>query len=188
MLTLYWSPGASSMAPHIALHEIGAPFEAKPVLIPKGEHKRADYLALNPEGKIPTFVIDGRVMTEVAAILWYLARRHPEADLLPVGDIETEAQIISWMSFCASTLHPARRAGIERWREVFGLAEHKLGGREWITDRYSIADIHLFRLFWRFVTSGPGRVSSTPGLHAHFERMMSRPAVQRTLAIEQAGG
>jgi glutathione S-transferase len=188
MLTLYWSPGASSMAPHIALHEIGAPFEAKPVLIPKGEHKRPEYLAINPEGKIPTFMIDGRVMTEVAAILWYLARHHPEAGLLPAGDIEAEAQIISWMSFCASTLHPARRAGVERWREVFGLAEKKLGGREWAVDRYSIADIHLFRLFWRFVDSEHPAPGTYPGLYAHYQRMMARPAVQRTLAIEQAVG
>jgi glutathione S-transferase len=176
------------MAPHIALHEIGIPFESRPVLIPKGEHKRPDYLALNPEGKIPTFLIDGRVMTEVAAILWYLARSHPEAGLLPAGDIEAEAQVISWMSFCASTLHPARRTGPERWREVFALAEKKLDGREWAVDRYSIADIHLFRLFWRFVDSEHPARSVYPGLLSHYERMMARPAVARTLAIERAAG
>jgi glutathione S-transferase len=188
MLTLYWSPGSSSMAPHIALHEIGAPFEAKPVLIAKGEHKRPDYLALNPEGKLPTFLVDGRVMTEVAAILWYLARTHPQANLLPTGDIEKEAQIISWMSFCAATLHPARRGGDERWREAFAIAEQKLGGREWAVERYSIADIHLFRLYWRFYTSLHPAHSDYPGLTAHYDRMMGRPAVQQTLRAEEAVG
>ena len=51
--------------------------------------------------------VDGRPLTEVAAILFYLAKCNPSADLLPVGDIEAEAQAVSWMSFCAATLHPA---------------------------------------------------------------------------------
>ena len=69
-------------------------------------------------------MIDGRPLTEVAATLWYLARRYPEAGLLPQqGDIEAEARVISWMSFIASTIHPARRIGEARWREVFALAE-----------------------------------------------------------------
>ena len=73
-------------------------------------------------------MIDGRPLTEVAATLWYLARRYPEAGLLPQqGDIEAEARVVSWMSFIASTIHPARRIGEARWREVFVLAEQRLG-------------------------------------------------------------
>ncbi|HJU19732.1 MAG TPA: glutathione S-transferase family protein [Stellaceae bacterium] len=188
MLTLYLSPGASSMATHIALHEIGAPFESKLVSLARREQRAPDYLAINPEGKVPTLLIDGRVLTEVAGTLWYLARRHPEARLLPAGDIEAEAQIVSWMSFIASTIHPARRVGVERWREVFGLAEQRLGGREWTVERYSIADIHLFRLFWRFVDAQHPAPDAYPGLYAHYRRMMTRPAVQRTIAIEQKIG
>ena len=56
------------MAPHIALHEIGIAFEAKPLFLSKGEHRTPDYLAINPEGKVPTLLIDGRPLTEVAAI------------------------------------------------------------------------------------------------------------------------
>ena len=97
MLTLYFSPGSSSMAAHIALYEVGAPFDAKPT--PIYDKPDPAYLALNPEGKVPTLVIDGgRPLTEVAAILYYLARRHPEAGLWPEGDIEAEAQIISAVS------------------------------------------------------------------------------------------
>ena len=94
------------MAVHIALHEIGVPFERRPVSFAKREHRAADFLALNPEGKVPTLLIDGRPLTEVAAILFYLAKHFPEAALLPVGDIEAEAQAISWMSLIAATLHP----------------------------------------------------------------------------------
>jgi hypothetical protein len=95
MLTLYFSPGSSSMATHIALNEIGVPFEAKLTALHENAHRAPGYLAVNPEGKVPTLMIDGRPLTEVAATLWYLARRHPEAGLLPqYGDTEGEARVI----------------------------------------------------------------------------------------------
>ncbi len=189
MLTLYYSPGSSSMATHIALNEIGAPFELKLTALHRNEHRAADYLAVNPEGKVPTLMIDGRALTEVAATLWYLARRHPAAGLLPQqGDIAAEARVISWMSFIASTIHPARRIGNERWREVFAIAEERLGPHDWTVERYSIADIHLFRLYWRFVTTLHPEPSSHPNLAAHYQRMTARPAVQRTLEAEAAIG
>src|SRR5436305_9599413 len=88
-LTLYYSPGSSSMAPHIALHEVGAPFELKLTSLHEHKNRTPDYLAVNPEGKVPTLVLDGgETLTEVAATLWYLARRYPAAGLLPqYGDI-----------------------------------------------------------------------------------------------------
>src|SRR5690242_10255137 len=140
MLTLYFSPGSSSMATHIALYEVGVPFEATLTSLHENAHHAPDYVAINPEAKVPTLMIDGRPLTEVAATLWYLARRYPEAGLLPQqGDIEAEARVISWMSFIAATIHPARRIGRERWREVFDLAEQRLAGAEWCVERYSIA-------------------------------------------------
>ena len=188
MLVVYLSPGSSSMATHIALHEVGAEFERRWISFTKREQFAPEYLALNPEGKVPTLLVDGRPLTEVAATLYYLARRFPAAGLWPERGVEAEAQAISWMSFIASTVHPARRIGIERWREVFRLAEQRLGGREWTLDRYSVADIHLFRLFWRFVDSVKPATSEYPGLSAHYDRMMTRPAVQRTLEVERAIG
>jgi glutathione S-transferase len=189
MLTLYFSPGASSMATHIALNEVGAPFELKHIPLHQKANRETGYLAVNPEGKVPTLMIDGRPLTEVAATLWYLARRYPEAGLLPKdGDVEGEARIISWMSFIASTIHPARRAGNERWHEVFALAEQRLGRDDWTVERYSIADIHLFRLFWRFVDALHPERGTYPGLYAHYDRMMARPAVQKTLKAEAAVG
>jgi glutathione S-transferase len=189
MLTLYFSPGSSAMATHIALHEVGVPFETKLTSLHENAHRAAGYLAINPEGKVPTLIIDGRPLTEVAATLWYLARRYPEAGLLPQqGDIEAEARVISWMSFIASTIHPARRVGGARWRAVFALAEQRLGGREWCVEHYSIADIHLFRLYWRYVDSEGRDPTAFPGLDAHYGRMLARPAVKRTLEVESAIG
>jgi glutathione S-transferase len=104
---------------------------------------------------VPTLLVDGTPLTEVAACLLYLAKRFPEAGLLPAG-VMAEAQAVSWMSFIASTLHPARRMGLEHVTEVWTVAERKLGDRDWALGSYSIADIHLFRLYWRMVNGrGP---------------------------------
>jgi glutathione S-transferase len=188
MLTLYFAPGSSSMAPHIALHEIAAPFAAKPLSFAKNETRAAAYLAVNPEGKVPTLLVDDRPITEVAAILFYLGKRFPAAQLLPTGDIEAEARVISWMSFIASTLHPARPRGIEHARTMYALADRRLGDRPWAVGSYSIADIHLFRLYWRFFNSLHPDPRDFPRLHAHYLRMLDRPAVRKTCAIEASIG
>lgn len=109
MLTLYFAPGASSMAPHIALHELAAPFDGKPVSLARKENRSAEFLAVNPEG--------------------------------------------TWMSFIAATVHPARRQGLDHAWKIYAIADARLGAREWVVGRYSVADIHLFRLFWRFNNS-----------------------------------
>ncbi len=187
MLTLYFAPGSSSMAPHIALHEVGATFEARPLSFRRRDMQAAGYLRLNPEAKVPTLVIDGRPLTEVAAILWYIARRFPQAGLLP-GDIEAEAQAVSWMSFIAATLHPARRQGLDHARHVYAIADRRLGPGWTLGECYSIADIHLFRLYWRLFNSLKPEPGTFPNLDAHYARMMARPAVQKTIEIESAIG
>jgi glutathione S-transferase len=187
MLTLYFAPGSSSFAVHIALHEIGVPFEGKPMSFKKDDLRSSNYLALNAEGKVPTLIIDGHPLTEVAAILYYLAKRFPDAGLLPRDEIEADAKALSWMSFAASTLHPARLRGLDYAKEVWGIADRRLGNG-WALGRYSIADIHLFRLYWRFANSLKPAPGTFPNLTAHYARMMARPAVQRTIEIESAIG
>jgi glutathione S-transferase len=186
-LVLYFGPGGSSMAVHIALHEIGVPFEGRPISFARRETQTASFLAINPVGQVPTMLVDGRPLTEVAGCLFYLARRHPEAGLLP-DDVETKAQAISWMSFIASTLHPARRQGLERAERVWQIADRRLGSGEWALGRYSIVDIHLFRLFWRMSRSLRPAPATLPNLFSHYERMMARPAVKRTIEVEAAIG
>ena len=188
MYTLYHAPGSSSLAVHIALHEVGAPFQSRTIDFGHRENDPPELRALNPEGKVPTLAIDGRPLTEVAAILYYLARTYPAAGLFPAGDVEAEARVVSWMSFIASTLHPARQRGAEHAERVWRIAEQKLGGREWAVERYSIADIHLFRLFWRFRGAIGADATNFPGLVAHHDRMMARQAVQATFKAEAALG
>ena len=188
MLTLYFAPGSSSMAAHIALHEVGIAFDAKPMSFKNDDMHAPEFLKLNPEGKVPTLLIDGRPLTEVAAILFYLARRFPEARLLPLGDVEAEAQAISWMSFIAATLHPARQRGLDHAKIVYGIADRRLGTGWALGKEYSIADIHLFRLYWRLFNSLKPAPGTFPNLDAHYAQMMARPAVQRTIAVESAVG
>jgi len=187
MLTLYFAPGSSSFAAHIALQEIGVAFEARPMSFRSGDLRQPEYLRLNPEGKVPTLLVDGHPLTEIAAILFYLAKRFPDAGLFPSGDPEADAQALSWMSFIASTLHPARPRGLDYANQVWAIADRRLGSG-WAIGSYSIADIHLFRLYWRFFNSLKPAPGTFPNLDAHYARMMARPAVQRTIAAESAIG
>ena len=86
------------------------------------------------------------------------------------------------MSFAA-----ARRRGLDYAKEVYGIADRRLGGG-WALGRYSIADIHLFRLYWRLANSLKPAPETFPNLTAHYRRMLARPAVQRTIEIESAIG
>jgi glutathione S-transferase len=95
---------------------------------------------------------------------------------------------VSWMSFIASTLHPARQKGIDHARAVWAIADQKLGADWALGERYSIADIHLFRLYWRLFNSLKLTPGTFPNLDAHYARMMARPAVMRTITAETAVG
>jgi len=187
MLTLYFWPGSSSMAAHIALYEVGLPFEARSLSFQKREQREPWYLALNPEGTVPLLLIDGRPLTEVAAILHYLAKRCPEAGLWPEGDLEAQAHVISWMSFLAASVHPGLARGPEHAHRIYALAERRLQDT-WAVGSYSIADIHLFRLFWRFSHSEGFIPDGFPKLLAHRERVLARPAVRKTIEVEAAIG
>lgn len=186
MLKLYFSPMTSSLATHIALIECNAPHELIPTLMARQETRAPAYLAINPAGKVPALVTDsGHILTEVAATLYYIAKTHPAAGLWPESDLEAQADVISWMSFAASTMHGSRARGPEHVAEAFEIADKRLAGRDWAIGRYSIADIHLFRVYWRF-RPGMNAVPGTyPALEAHHDRMMARPAVKKALEIER---
>ena len=171
------------MATHIALNEVGAPFEARPLTLQKGT-RTPDYLEVNPNGKVPAMVVDGTILTEVAGTLFYLARAFPQAGLMP-ADVIGEAEAVSWMSFAASTVHPAAPQGPERVAEVWRIAEQKLAGKEWcVGGKYSIADIHLFRLYWRVKDRFALKPDDHPSVQALHDRMLQRPAVKKTIEAE----
>jgi glutathione S-transferase len=108
MLTLYYSPGACSLAPHIALEETGASYALQLVSIAKGEQQAPEYLNVNSRGKIPALRTDQGVLTENVAILTYIASSFPQARLLPEEPIGL-ARCISHMAYLSNTVHPASR-------------------------------------------------------------------------------
>jgi len=176
------------MAPHIALVEAGAEFTIRSLSFKAKDHRAPEYLAINPQGLVPTLLIDGRALTETAAILFWIGRHFPAAGLLPAGD-EAQAQVISWMGFLASAVQRAGREGKEAGHAAYALAERKLDGREWtVGQRMSISDIHLFRMFWRFHHILDLGREDFPALYALHDRMMERPCVQQVIARESAIG
>ena len=203
MLTLYYAPGSSSMASHIALEEAGARYDTRFVNEDAGEHRTEAYLRVNPRGKVPALRLpDGSVLVENVAIQTYVARTRPEAGLLP-DDPEGEARALSLMAFFASAVHPAfsrfwaprrftdepsgedgiRAKGLATFHGHCREIDAMLAGREWVLGRFSTVDCYGF-VFW-----GWGRRAGLPmhelrNFTAHKNRMLARPAVRRVLDRE----
>ena len=203
MLRLFYSPGACSLVPHVALEEAGAGFEAVRRSIAEKAHRRPEYLAINPRGLIPAMAADGRVVTENIAILAYIGHRWPESGQLPQGDLPALARIFELLSYFATTVHyggfgpiyRARAAGIERpeadiaadrdrLRGLFGELDALLAPGPWLLgDRYSLADPYPLT-FLRWARRLDLDVAPYRCWTEHARRMVERPAVRRVLARE----
>ena len=150
-MKLYFSNGSCSLASHIMLEEAGAKFDAQRLNLREGEHKRPEYLAINPKAKVPALAVDGGVITENPAILSYIADTHPEANLLaPPGDLQ-RAKAQEWLAWCASTVHrdfsPLFRApdNAEQRKLVqshLDQFEAWLAGPYVLGERFSVADAY----------------------------------------------
>ncbi|HYD36828.1 MAG TPA: glutathione S-transferase N-terminal domain-containing protein [Allosphingosinicella sp.] len=203
MTRLYYSPGACSLAPHIALEETGAPFEARRVSIADGANKEPDYLAVNPHGFVPALEADGEVIAENLAVMAYIAARHPQAALLPFADPPGLARAMMRMAFLASSVHIAYAQLWRPHRFTSDAAAHPAiveGGRRRIVgqqaeieavlsrsrwfagDAYTLADPYLL-VFFRW-GNRIGLDMGYPRWAAHSEAMLARPAVQRALRTE----
>ncbi|GAB2592807.1 glutathione S-transferase family protein [Dyella jejuensis] len=104
MYTLYYSPGTASMVVHLALLEIGAEYRLELVDFAKDAQHSAEYLQLNPGGKVPVLLVDGRALHESGALLTVLAERHPEARLIPQAGTPERDAWLQWMVFLSNTL------------------------------------------------------------------------------------
>lgn len=204
--TLYYAPGACSLAPHIALEEVGRPFEAIPIDTKAGEHRRSPYLAINAKGRVPALAVDDWVLTENPAILQFIARTGDDGRLWP-QDPRQQARATEWLAWLASTVHVAyahvRRAeryatseaaledvrakGVEACRDLWRDVDRDIGPGPWaLGELYSVVDAYLV-VFW---TWGRGPVlgfdieQACPNWSAHARRMALRPAVQRAFRRE----
>lgn len=201
---LYMAPYTCARVAAIALEEVGIEFETRLIRFTKGEHKSAEFKRLNPTGKVPALAINGEVLTENVAILWYLHETSPDANLLPQARTRAErAHHLADLCFCSSTLHPLvtrirmphffagsdHAAGVKRIAEAamdehFERIEQRLADRPWwYGDRWSVMDGYLFWVFWR-VERADYDTSRYPRYTAHARAMEQRPAVRRALARE----
>jgi glutathione S-transferase len=204
MLTLYYSPGACSLAPHIVLEELGEPFTAKRTIIAEGHNRTPEYLALNPSGQVPTLVVDDKtVLTQNVAILTFLGRRKPDKNLLPRDPLE-EAQALSLMAYLSSTVHPTYSRYFRPSRAVpdekahegvkatakdaikssYDEIEKKLAGRDYAMGKeYCVCDAYL-HVFYRWGSRIELPMKDYKAYTAHAERVRARPATARALADE----
>lgn len=209
-LKFYMTPGSCSTGIHILLEELELPFEVTIVNMPAGDHRRPDYLALNPKGTIPTLVLDdGRTLTEFQAIAYWLARRYPRKRLLPEDPLQA-ALAIGLMEYVVGTVHgqgytrlfttdrylPAGLADTDHtaWQqgvqargreiiaEAFAVIETRLPETGYALGAdFSIADAALFYVeFWADKTGLP----LPPRCAAHYQLVRARPVVQRVLREE----
>ena len=201
MLTLYYAPGACSMAAHIVLEEAGEKYEPKRVDLAGGEQRTDAYLKINPQGRVPAIKLDsGEPIAENTAILPYLGKRF---GLWP-SDPVAEAKALSLIGFFAATVHPAhahvgrperyasdpalypnlKETGLKSFHGYLKQIDGIINGREWFSDRYSVVDPYAFV----FYTWGARRglpVGELKNYTAFKDRMLKRPAVQRVVEDEK---
>lgn len=199
-MRLYGFAGTRSQRALWVLNEVDADFEYVSVNLLEGEHKRPEFLNINPAGRVPVLVDGDRVIPESAAIVQYLAEKYPEKELVP-ADLEERGQAYRWVMFAVTELEqplwrisrhtflypPEKRlpADIELAREDFkfmaGVLEKHLEGREFIVgDRISIADcVTAYLMDW---AGEQGLLATFPNLQAYLERMYARPEAPQRIA------
>jgi glutathione S-transferase len=202
-ITLYYAPNACSLVPYVTLTEANAEFEVRTINLHKAQQNSADYLRLNPKHKVPVLVIDGRPLTENVAIQLWIARNFPQARLLP-ADPWHELKAVSILAWCASGLHPylsrinstakvcdlqntgesVRRLAEKLLHESYWIADDMLAGREYFFDHLTAADAHFFWCLRRGLQLEVD-ISKFKNCAAHFERIKSRPSVQKLDAFEE---
>jgi glutathione S-transferase len=198
-MKLYFSPLACSLSSRIALYEAGADVAFVEV---DGKTKRTsdgrDFHDVAPLGLVPVLELDdGTRLTENAAILQYVAEAFPDAGLAPT-DVVGRARLRQWLSFIGTELHKglfmpllakdttdgAKSFALGKRDSRLELLEQHLEGREWLLDRFSVADAYLYTVLnWSMVT--PVELAKWPRLHAYHGRVAARPNVKRAFNEER---
>jgi glutathione S-transferase len=202
MLKLFFSPQSCALASHIALEEAGADYEAVRVDFSKNEQRGAEFLKINPKGRVPALATDRGILTETPAILFYVAQTHPAANLAPLDDAFALGRLQAFTSYLCSTVHVAHAHRMRgyRWADdqaaidemkrkvpetvgaCFALMETEMFAGPFVMgETFTIADPYLFTLATWLEGDGvdPARF---PKILAHRGRMSQRPAVRKILA------
>jgi glutathione S-transferase len=201
MLTLYFAPGACSMAAHIVMEESGEKYQPQQVDLAGGEQRTEAYLKIHPLGRVPALRLDnGEPLSENTAILPYLGKRF---GLWP-SDPTAEAKALSVIGFFAAAVHPAfahvsrperyapdpavhpmlKETGLKTFHGYVKQIDGMLAGREWLSDRYTVLDPYAFVFYvWGVRRELP--MGELKNYTAFKDRMLERPAVQRVVEQEK---
>ena len=198
-MKLYFTPGACSMAPHITLREAGLAYELQKVDLSKHQTDAGeDYYKINPKGYVPALRLDnGELLTEVAAILQYVADQKPASGLSPSAGTMEHYRLIEWLNFIASEIHkqfgPMFNPKITpEWKQNqlnalsrrFDYLSERLAGNQYLFGgKFTIADAYLFTVLnWTgFLDIDLGK---WPKLKDYMARIAARPAVKEAMMEE----
>ena len=198
-MKLYYSPGACSLSPHIALLEAGLPYDLVKVdLRAKKLENGDDFLKINPKGQVPALALDsGELVTEGPVIVQWIADQNPSAGLIPAAGKPERYRVQEWLNFTTSELHkgfaPIFRpttpdAFKDISRENLGKrlewVDKQLAGKQYLMgDTFTVADAYLFTVLrW----SGRVKLDLSPykNVTAYMARIEARPKVQEALKAE----
>ena len=200
---LYYAPGACSLASHIALEEVGVPYQTQPLNLAEGDQRKPEYLKINPRGRVPALVVDDQILTENVGIMTYLAGGHPKAGIWPKQTWD-QAKIVSSMAWLSNSVHPtyghlirasryaddsaAQEAIKAKARQMYGdylkEIDALLAGKKWsIAGQYTVIDGYLL-VFYRWGNRNQFPVKQLRNYTALMERVMARPAVKKVMADE----
>ena len=199
-MKLYTTPGACSMADHIALEWIGQPYTAQ--IVSREQRGSPEFRKLNPAGAVPVFEDGDWLLTQNSAILNYLADKFPQSGLGGDGTPRSRAEVNRWLGFLNADVHPAfhplfgkmdylgeetaeavKQAARRKLRGYFERLDAQLEEREWLTGARSIADPYLFVML-RWAKANNVDLAGLHNLAAFEKRMRADEGVQKVLREE----
>ena len=203
-MKLYYAPGACSLASHIALEETGLPYSTQKLNLQEGDQRKPEYLKLNPNGRVPTLVVDGKPLTENVAILTFLGGGFPAKGLWP-KDTWSQAMLVSALAWCSNTIHPAyghlvraprysddaacQESIKAKARQSFGDYLKQVDGwlgktPKWMMGKqFTVGDGYLF-VFYRWANRNGYDVKAMANYTRHANDVLARPAVKKVMADE----
>ena len=198
-MKLYYSPGACSLSPHIALLEAGLPYDLVKVdLRAKKLENGDDFWAVNPKGQVPALALDsGEVITEGPVIVQVIADKASAKNLAPGRDTAERYQLLEWLNFTTTELHknfspmfnPALSDDTktffrDRLMGKFKYLDSRLAGQDYLLGKqFTVADGYLYVML-RWADGHKMDLSGFPHLMAFKDRVAARPKVQEALAKE----
>ena len=201
--TLYYAPGACSLASHIAIEEVGLPYKTVRLDLMAGDQRRPEYLQLNPRGRVPTLVVDGHTLTENVGIMTYFAGGYPHARIWP-ADTWHQGVAVSTMAWLSNTVHttyghliragryaddPGAQEAIKAkarvlYMEYLAEIDRLVASRKWaVGDHFTVVDGYLL-VFYRWGNRQKMPVANLKNYTGLIRRVIERPAVRKVMADE----